>query len=214
MRSDARSPARRARLVSTRRSSAARPARRRHRASSANTQINRLSAAASCPSCSRRSSRTACTAGRSSSPSRWGAPPTSPTCCSSPTTCSSCFRCSRGSQQRCDEAACVLWPGNNIGYFGPLRVDAARHAAARAHGGRAAPAARRSASKPTARSRAARRCRRDLGGRQRPRASLRDIWERAAPLRFTRDRTVDDLWGFCRTCYYADECSAGCTWTA
>ena len=44
--------------------------------------------------------------------------------------------------------------------------------------------------------------------------SLQDIWERAAPLRYTRDRTVDDLWGFCRSCYYADECRAGCTWTA
>lgn len=43
--------------------------------------------------------------------------------------------------------------------------------------------------------------------------SLRDIWERSKPLRFTRDRTVDALWGFCRTCYYADQCFAGCTWT-
>lgn len=45
-------------------------------------------------------------------------------------------------------------------------------------------------------------------------ASLRDIWERAAPLRYTRDRTVEDLWGYCRTCYYADVCRAGCTWTS
>ena len=45
-------------------------------------------------------------------------------------------------------------------------------------------------------------------------ASLQDIWERAAPLRYTRDRTVDDLWGFCRTCYYADVCRAGCTRTS
>jgi hypothetical protein len=43
---------------------------------------------------------------------------------------------------------------------------------------------------------------------------LRDIWERAAPLRYTRDRTVEDLWGYCRECYYADSCRAGCTWTA
>jgi radical SAM protein with 4Fe4S-binding SPASM domain len=43
--------------------------------------------------------------------------------------------------------------------------------------------------------------------------SLKDIWERAEPLRYTRDRTVEDLWGYCRTCYYADECRAGCTWT-
>jgi radical SAM protein with 4Fe4S-binding SPASM domain len=43
--------------------------------------------------------------------------------------------------------------------------------------------------------------------------SLRDIWERAHALRYTRDRTQRDLWGFCATCYYADECRAGCTWT-
>jgi radical SAM protein with 4Fe4S-binding SPASM domain len=43
---------------------------------------------------------------------------------------------------------------------------------------------------------------------------LREIWQRAAPLRYTRDRTVADLWGYCATCYYADECRAGCTWTA
>jgi radical SAM protein with 4Fe4S-binding SPASM domain len=44
--------------------------------------------------------------------------------------------------------------------------------------------------------------------------SLRDLWERAAPLRYTRDRTPDDLWGYCRECYYADECMGGCTWMA
>lgn len=33
-------------------------------------------------------------------------------------------------------------------------------------------------------------------------------------MRYTRDRTLEDLWGYCRTCYYADECRAGCTWTA
>jgi radical SAM protein with 4Fe4S-binding SPASM domain len=43
---------------------------------------------------------------------------------------------------------------------------------------------------------------------------LKDIWERAAPLRYTRDRTVEDLWGYCRQCYYADVCRAGCTWTS
>jgi hypothetical protein len=42
---------------------------------------------------------------------------------------------------------------------------------------------------------------------------LRDIWERSVPLRYTRDRTRHDLWGYCASCYYADECRAGCTWT-
>jgi radical SAM protein with 4Fe4S-binding SPASM domain len=43
---------------------------------------------------------------------------------------------------------------------------------------------------------------------------LKDIWERSSALRYTRDRTVKDLWGYCATCYYADECRAGCTWTS
>ena len=29
-----------------------------------------------------------------------------------------------------------------------------------------------------------------------------------------RLRSVDELWGFCRGCYYADVCRGGCTWTA
>jgi len=30
---------------------------------------------------------------------------------------------------------------------------------------------------------------------------------------FTRDRPVDELWGFCRGCYYAEICMAGCNFT-
>ena len=44
-------------------------------------------------------------------------------------------------------------------------------------------------------------------------ASLEDIWNHADEIHFGRLRSVDDLWGFCRTCYYADVCRAGCTWT-
>lgn len=43
---------------------------------------------------------------------------------------------------------------------------------------------------------------------------LRDIWENAEPMAFNRRRTVEDLWGYCRTCYYAETCLAGCTWTS
>jgi radical SAM protein with 4Fe4S-binding SPASM domain len=44
--------------------------------------------------------------------------------------------------------------------------------------------------------------------------SLEQLWERSELIRFARDRTADELWGFCRSCYYADECRAGCSWTA
>jgi radical SAM protein with 4Fe4S-binding SPASM domain len=45
-------------------------------------------------------------------------------------------------------------------------------------------------------------------------ASLVDIWERADALRFARDRTERELWGFCGSCYYAEACLGGCSWTA
>jgi radical SAM protein with 4Fe4S-binding SPASM domain len=115
---------------------------------------------------------------------------------------------------RCGELGVRLWPGNNIGYFGP-HESTIRGYHVRGHGGscgagratigiEANGAIKGCPSLPT-----------DAwtGGNIRD-AKLVDIWERAEPLRYTRDRTVDDLWGFCRTCYYAEDCMSGCTWTS
>lgn len=44
--------------------------------------------------------------------------------------------------------------------------------------------------------------------------SLEQIWEHSEQLRFTRDRTLDELWGFCKTCYFAEYCKGGCSWMA
>ena len=44
--------------------------------------------------------------------------------------------------------------------------------------------------------------------------SLEEIWRTSKEIHFGRLRSVDDLWGFCRTCYYADVCRGGCTWTS
>jgi radical SAM protein with 4Fe4S-binding SPASM domain len=44
--------------------------------------------------------------------------------------------------------------------------------------------------------------------------SLHEIWWTTRELGFVRHRTTNDLWGFCKTCYYADVCRGGCTWTA
>ncbi|MCR9164580.1 MAG: radical SAM protein [Nannocystaceae bacterium] len=46
---------------------------------------------------------------------------------------------------------------------------------------------------------------------QRP---LADIWNDTSELAFTRARTVDDLWGFCRECPFAATCLGGCSFTA
>lgn len=43
--------------------------------------------------------------------------------------------------------------------------------------------------------------------------SLAQIWD-AEEIAFTRDRGTSELWGFCKTCYYAEVCRAGCSFTA
>ncbi|UXA04447.1 radical SAM protein [Mycobacterium sp. SMC-2] len=40
---------------------------------------------------------------------------------------------------------------------------------------------------------------------------IEQLWQHDGA-RYLRTRTVDDLWGFCRTCVYAADCLAGCTW--
>jgi len=45
-------------------------------------------------------------------------------------------------------------------------------------------------------------------------APIAQLWAEHPALRFNRERGVEDLWGFCRSCYYAEVCRGGCTWTA
>lgn len=48
--------------------------------------------------------------------------------------------------------------------------------------------------------------------------SLKEIWETAPELAFTRERTPDDpktgLWGYCAECDFGEVCLGGCTFTA
>jgi radical SAM protein with 4Fe4S-binding SPASM domain len=112
---------------------------------------------------------------------------------------------------RADALGIVVWPGNNLGYFGP-------HEAALHNGGHYPSCGagwsvlgiesngnlKGCPSLPSAEY---------VGGSVREHA-LNDLWERAPALRFTRDRGPDELWGFCKDCYYAPACKAGCSWTA
>jgi radical SAM protein with 4Fe4S-binding SPASM domain len=116
-------------------------------------------------------------------------------------------------KKRADGARVRIWPGNNVGYFGPyetlLRGTLPRGHMASCGAGRSTLGIEANGdikgcpSLPTAEY---------VGGNVREH-SLKDIWERSEPLRFTRDRTVNDLWGYCRDCYYNDTCRAGCSWT-
>ena len=117
-------------------------------------------------------------------------------------------------KRRCDEASVRLWPGNNIGYFGPYE-EVLRGQMPLGHcyscgaglstlGIEADGSVKGCPSLPSEAW---------VGGNLREHTLL-DLWERALPLRYVRDRGTSDLWGFCETCYYAEECRGGCTWTA
>jgi radical SAM protein with 4Fe4S-binding SPASM domain len=115
---------------------------------------------------------------------------------------------------RCDALGVRMLPGNNVGYFGPHESTLRKHMLG-GHGGscsagqltigiEADGTIKGCPSLPTQKW---------SGGSVRDHA-LREIWERAAPLRYTRDRTVADLWGYCRGCFFGGVCRAGCTWTS
>lgn len=108
-----------------------------------------------------------------------------------------------------------MFPGNNIGYFGPYERELRYGGDRGAHwsscsagkwsmGLEADGTIKGCPSLPPDR----------FGGgtiRELPIATaMRD----AEPIRHVRERSSDDLWGFCKTCYYADVCKAGCTWTS
>jgi radical SAM protein with 4Fe4S-binding SPASM domain len=110
----------------------------------------------------------------------------------------------------------LLSPGNNVGYFShdekllrSLAPDGDAHwqgcqAGRYVMGIESDGAVKGCPSLPT---------RPYVGGHVRA-ESLRKIWKNAPALAFTRRRTVDDLWGFCRSCPFAAVCLGGCNFTA
>ena len=104
--------------------------------------------------------------------------------------------------------------GNNVGYFGPHEI-ALRGRTRSGHSGGCG-AGRSSIgieADGTIKGCPSLTTKSWAGGNVRE-TPLKEIWERSQALRYTRDRTVASLWGYCATCYYAAECKAGCTWTA
>lgn len=108
-----------------------------------------------------------------------------------------------------------LMPGNNIGYFGPYEEILRFGGAGGAHwsscsagkwsiGLEADGKIKGCPSLPSDR----------YTGGNLHRDGLKETVRESSELRYMRERTTDDLWGFCKTCYYADTCKAGCTWTS
>lgn len=115
---------------------------------------------------------------------------------------------------RCREAGLVLWTGNNVGYYGPYET-ALRGSMIAGHRGACGAGCTGFGieSDGTVKGCPSLATRTWAAGNVRD-DRLIDIWERSARLQHNRTRTVDDLWGYCRGCYYAQACLGGCTWTA
>jgi radical SAM protein with 4Fe4S-binding SPASM domain len=108
----------------------------------------------------------------------------------------------------------LVMPGNNLGFYGPeeLRLRSQHPDDGDSFGGCQAGryvlgiesdgAVKGCPSLPTAAY---------VGGSLRQR-SLRDIWQEAPELAFTRGEV--SLWGHCRTCAFAEVCRGGCNFTA
>lgn len=116
---------------------------------------------------------------------------------------------------RCRERGIRLLPGNNIGYFGPNEQKLRR---AQKHGGHYSGCTSGVVTLGIESNGEIKGCP-SLGGPTNQGGSwrehgLRTLWERSPEITYVRERTLDDLWGFCRTCYYADVCRGGCTATA
>jgi Y-X(10)_GDL-associated radical SAM protein len=108
----------------------------------------------------------------------------------------------------------LLLPGNNIGYFGPYEslwrgsgddriYWTSCNAGQNTLGIEADGTIKGCPSLPTTPY---------AGGNIRDR-NLKGIWWETDELSINRARATEELWGFCRSCYYADACKAGCTWT-
>lgn len=118
-------------------------------------------------------------------------------------------------QERLTPNGIRLFPGNNIGYFGPWEQVLRYGGGQGAHWGgcgagkwclgvEADGKIKGCPSLPSE----------DWTGGYFGQDRLAEVVADTDELRFLRERTRDDLWGFCQSCYYADVCRAGCTWTS
>jgi len=116
---------------------------------------------------------------------------------------------------RADELGIALWPGDNIGYFGTFEHLLRRDRSPKGHSGGCGGGILSIGIDALGEVKGCSAMSSEgfSGGNVRH-ASLLSIWNDAKELRRARDFHLDDLWGFCRTCYYAEICKGGCPWTA
>jgi radical SAM protein with 4Fe4S-binding SPASM domain len=110
----------------------------------------------------------------------------------------------------------LLVPGNNLGYFGPEEgLLRSLNSAAEDHfqGCQAGRFVMGIESDGAVKGCPSLQTASYVGGNV-LKSSVSEIWGQAPELGFARARGVDALWGFCRTCPFANPCLGGCSFTA
>jgi radical SAM protein with 4Fe4S-binding SPASM domain len=119
-------------------------------------------------------------------------------------------------KQRGFDDGVMVMPGNNLGYFGPEETALRSPLKGQTHhwqGCQAGKYVMGIEADGGVKGCPSLQSRHYIGGSLATR-SLESIWNESKALSFARVRTVDDLWGFCRTCPFAEACLGGCTFTA
>lgn len=119
-------------------------------------------------------------------------------------------------QRAFDEARIVLQPGNNLGFFGPEEALLRSPVPGMTDHFQGCQAGRQLLgieSNGDVKGCPSLQTRHYVGGNLREQP-LAELWQSAPQLQFTRHRTVEDLWGFCRDCPFASTCLGGCSFTA
>jgi radical SAM protein with 4Fe4S-binding SPASM domain len=115
-------------------------------------------------------------------------------------------------REKLDPNGIAFFPGNNVGYFGPL-AETLRYGADRGHAWSGCQA---SVSSLGIEADGSLKGCPSLPSADYVRGNIRTrrLREIAADLRREKRQAPTELWGFCKTCPYADRCRAGCTWTS
>ena len=119
-------------------------------------------------------------------------------------------------KERAYEDGILLMPGNNLGFFGPeeaLLRSVTKDGRDHFQGCNAGKFLLGIESNGAVKGCPSLQTSHYVGGNLRERP-IEDIWNNTKELSFARERTEDDLWGFCRTCDFADPCMGGCSFTA
>ena len=110
----------------------------------------------------------------------------------------------------------LIMPGNNLGYFGPEEgLLRSQNDTDRDHfmGCQAGKFVMGIESDGAVKGCPSLQSAHYVGGNLRQQ-SIESIWDTTEELAFTRTRTEEDLWGFCKTCPFASQCMGGCSFTS